>query len=366
MNGAQWLVQTLQNRGVDYVFALCGNGLNAFLDACIDSDIKVIDVRNEQAASYMADTWGRMTGRLGVVAVSSGPGHTNALTGLTNSFWDGGPMLLISGCSAQQTRGMDNFQELDQVGMVAPVCKYAMMSRHIETFQHEVNTALSTAVTGRPGPVHLTIPADVLAAQMDESKLSRRDLPSAEVVQRSPGDDELVKDAIAMLASASRPFMVVGSGIFYAHAGEALEEFRGFGLPVEEDEGLALVPGLHHPGVLVPDVVAHKAGAEIEPLPAVLCDEPHTLGGNDAGRRLGRLVRPGLEIVFHFIAVQVLFARGDFSQIDHGLLLESNSLHETEGLSGPVRHEVRTDQTPAGRKALQADYFAFKCAYLSR
>ena len=108
MNGAQWVVRTLQDRGVEYVFVLCGNGLNPFLDACIDSDIKVIDVRNEQAASFMADAWGRMTRRLGVVAVSSGPGHTNAITGLTNSFWDGGPMLLISGCSSQNTSGMDN------------------------------------------------------------------------------------------------------------------------------------------------------------------------------------------------------------------------------------------------------------------
>jgi acetolactate synthase-1/2/3 large subunit len=225
MNGAQWVVRTLRDRGVEYIFALCGNGLNSFLDACIDFNMKVIDVRNEQAASYMADTWGRMTRRLGVVAVSSGPGHTNALTGLANSFWDGGPMLLISGCSSQRTRGMDNFQEIDQVGMAAPVCKYANMVRHIETLQHKVNTALSAAVTGRPGPVHLTIPADVFSADIDERSSRLQPAHPVEVVQRSPGDSDLVRDAAAMLASAERPFMVVGSGVFYAQAWDALAEF---------------------------------------------------------------------------------------------------------------------------------------------
>ena len=225
MNGAQWVARTLRNRGVEYVFVLCGNGLDPFLDACIDFDLRVVDVRNEQAASYMADTWGRMTRRLGVAAVSSGPGHTNALTGLANSFWDGGPMLLISGCSPQSTRGMDNFQDLDQVAMAAPVCKYASMVRHVETLQHELDTALSVTVTGRPGPVHLTIPVDVFNAEIDESTLLRQDLPPAQVVQRSPGDGDLVRDAVAMLASAQRPFMLVGSGAFYAQAWDALAEF---------------------------------------------------------------------------------------------------------------------------------------------
>ena len=225
MNGAQWVVRALWDRGVEYVFTLCGNGLSPFLDACLDSGVRVIDVRNEQAAAYMADTWGRMTRKLGVAAVSSGPGHTNALTGLANSFWDGGPMLLISGCSPQQTRGMDNFQEIRQVAMAAPVCKYANLVRDVRVLQHEVNTALSAAVTGRPGPVHLTIPVDVLSAEVDESALLRQDLLPVEVVQVCPGDGDLARDAVAMLASAEKPFIIVGSGVFYAQAWDALAEF---------------------------------------------------------------------------------------------------------------------------------------------
>lgn len=224
MNGAQWLVKTLRDRGVENVFVLCGNGLDPFLKACNEFNIRLIDTRNEQSASYMADAWGRMTGKLGVVAVSSGPGHTNTITGIANSFWDGGPMLLISGCSSQNTRGLDNFQEIDQVGIVAPITKYATMVQHIAHLPYEVNKAISTAVTGRPGPVHLTIPADIFGAQVDESKL--RDMPPpAEVSYKCHGDIDLIEDAVKTLSSAKKPFMVVGSGAFYSKAWNVLSEF---------------------------------------------------------------------------------------------------------------------------------------------
>jgi len=224
MNGAQWLVHTLHERGVERVFVLCGNGLDPFLDACLDEGVAVLDTRNEQAASYMADTWGRMTGSLGVAAVSSGPGHTNALTGLTNAWWDGGPMLLISGCSPLSTRGLDHFQELDQVGLVAPVTKHAALVRSVDALQHELNTALSAAMTARPGPVHLTVPVDVLTAEVDEGKLLRQEGSPLQVRLPGPGDAGLVREAAAALAAAERPVLVIGSGAFYADAWGALAQ----------------------------------------------------------------------------------------------------------------------------------------------
>jgi acetolactate synthase-1/2/3 large subunit len=99
------------------------------------------------------------------------------------------------------------------------------MVRHVETLQHEVNTALSAAVTGRPGPVHLTIPVDVFSAEVDERSSRLQPAHPVEVIQRCPGDGDLVRDAVAMLASAKKPFMVVGSGVFYAQAWDVLAEF---------------------------------------------------------------------------------------------------------------------------------------------
>jgi len=225
MNCAQWFVRTLKDRGVEQVFVLCGNGLNAFLDACLDQRMTVIDVRNEQAAAYMADLWGAMTGKLGVVAVSSGPGHTNALTGLANAAWDGRPMMLVSGCSDTRTLGLGHFQELDQIGMAAPVCKRASFVGTAANIKTETDLAIAAAVSGRPGPVHLTIPEDVLSAPVDQKKMGKRSRQPAEVVQSSPGDPALVRDAVELLAGAKRPLMVVGSGAFYAKAGRALERF---------------------------------------------------------------------------------------------------------------------------------------------
>ena len=225
MNCAQWFVRTLKDRGVERVFVLCGNGLNPFLDACLDERMPLIDVRNEQAAAFMADLWGAMTGRLGVVAVSSGPGHTNALTGLTNAAWDGRPMMLVSGCSTVPTRGLGHFQELDQVEMAAPVCKHAAFVTHAGQIKTETDRAISAAVSGRPGPVHLTIPEDVLCTAVDPKRLGKRDRTPAQVVQNSPGDPALVREAVELLAGAKRPLIIAGSGGFYSHAAGALEAF---------------------------------------------------------------------------------------------------------------------------------------------
>jgi len=233
MNCAQWFVRTLKDRGVERVFVLCGNGLNPLLDACLDQRMPVVDVRNEQAAAFMADLYGRMTGRLGVAFVSSGPGHTNALTGLTNAAWDGGPMMLVSGCSPAATVGLDHFQELDQVAMAAPVCKYASFVTSPANLKTDAERAFSAAVSGRPGPVHLTIPEDVLKAPALPRVMGPRVREPAAVVQSSPGDPGLVRDAVKLLSKAKRPLIIVGSGGFYANAGCALEEFAGrTGIPI--------------------------------------------------------------------------------------------------------------------------------------
>lgn len=225
MNGAQWLVRALQNRGVENVFVLHGNGMFPFLDAFVEADMRVVDVRNEQAASYMADSWGAMTGRPGVVAVSAGPGHTNAITGLANAAWDGRPMLLISGCSRQSTEGADTFQELDQVSLVKPICKYAAKVHGVESLPQQLHTALSMAVQGRPGPVHLTIPNDVFTAEVNESAGGFEEIGLLEARPCGSGDQALVRQAAELLAKAKRPFMLVGSGAFYAHAWDALKAF---------------------------------------------------------------------------------------------------------------------------------------------
>lgn len=221
MNSAQWLVQALKAGGVERVFVLCGNGLRPFLDACQSVGMPMLDVRNEQAAAFMADATARLTRRLAVVVTSAGPGFGNAITGLLNSYWDGAPTLLISGSSEAATDGQDHFQELDQVALVEPICKHAARVDAGDRMPVEFCRAVNAATTSRPGPVHLTVPVDVWTQEVPAPPA----VPSLEVGAGGFPDPAGVAAALELLDNAERPVMIAGSGCFYARATAALQEF---------------------------------------------------------------------------------------------------------------------------------------------
>src|SRR5262249_49940308 len=162
MTGADLLVRLLKAQDVPFVSTLCGNGLDPILAACKRQGLRLADVRNEQAAGYMADAAGRLTRRVGVCTSSSGVAHINALTGVVNAYFDGSPLLLITGASESRTAGMGNFQDLDHVALARPVCKLARRVDRPERIGLAVHEAFATARGGRPGPVHLAVPGDVL------------------------------------------------------------------------------------------------------------------------------------------------------------------------------------------------------------
>lgn len=240
MTGADLLAAQLKARGVPFVATLCGNGLDHFYAACKRHGLRLIDVRNEQAAGYAADAVGRLTRTVGVCAVSSGIAHVNALTGVTNAAFDGSPMLLITGASDTGTAGMGNFQDLDQVALARPVCKLAQRVDMPERIALAVHEAFAAALGGRPGPVHLTIPADVLRGAVNEAEAERwlarakvSGPADAALTPRTRGDPELMREAVDLLARAERPLLVAGSGVFYASAEESLRDLAGLAsLPV--------------------------------------------------------------------------------------------------------------------------------------
>ena len=224
MTGADLLAMTLRERNVEFVATLCGNGMNPFYLACRDADIRLIDTRNEQAAAYMADAYARLTRRVGVVAVSSGVAHVNALTGIVNAWFDGAPVLLITGESPLAQSDMGKFQELDHVALARPVVKYARQVREPEKVAFYVREALAMATSGRPGPVHLSIPVDVLGAEVPEDKFGRVIPGPGEVRQDASADPDLVAEAARLIAQAQRPVLVAGSGVFYAEGDDELDE----------------------------------------------------------------------------------------------------------------------------------------------
>jgi acetolactate synthase-1/2/3 large subunit len=213
MTGAEVFAQVLQSHGIEWIATLCGHGLDPLYEGCRGAGLRLVDTRNEQAASYLAEACGRLTRRPGVVAVSSGVAHVNALAGVANAFFDGAPMLLVSGAAAVSTMGRGHFQDMDQVAVAAPLCKHARLVDRVENLAPALVEALAAAVRDRPGPVHLTIPMDVQRAEAGAPAAAPLRAPRSEAV------------TMPLLPPAERPLLIAGSGVFYADAGEALARF---------------------------------------------------------------------------------------------------------------------------------------------
>jgi acetolactate synthase-1/2/3 large subunit len=192
------------------------------LGAAQKAGLRVIDVRNEQAAGYMADAVGRLTRRVGVAATSAGVAHINALTGVCNAWFDGAPMLLITGATDSATVGRGHFQDMDTVGISRPLCKFAQWVDRPERIPLAVQEAFSAALSGRPGPVHLTIPMDVLRAEVPAPGTSRLEPKPTLYDCRGPADPAAVKEAAKLILKARRPMIIAGSGAFYADASQPL------------------------------------------------------------------------------------------------------------------------------------------------
>ena len=231
MLGVELFVQELKARGTPFIATTCGHGLNDFHKACEDAGLRLIDVRNEQAAGYMAEVAGRLSRQVGVCAVSSGVAHVNAMTGMVNAYFDGAPALFITGSAATQTMGKGHFQDLDQVALAAPVCKYARTIDQPERIRQFVHEAFAAALSGRPGPVHLTFPMDIQAAKVSPEQpvivLPDANMPSP------PPDPEQIARLVQFLSQAERPLLIAGTGLYYARGEGALASFaKALSIPV--------------------------------------------------------------------------------------------------------------------------------------
>jgi acetolactate synthase-1/2/3 large subunit len=207
LRGADIVVRTLEAAGHTNVFTLSGNHIMSLFDAAIGTELSLKHVRHEAAAVHMADAYGRLTGRPGVVWVTGGPGHANAVGALFTALGQESPMVLFSGHTETDQLGRGGFQELRQVEMAAPVCKAAWMATDTASVGMEVAKALRLAVSGRPGPVHLSLPSDVLDATVAEDGVA---WPSAAdfVALPVPLGDAAADAVLGLLAGAERPLLI--------------------------------------------------------------------------------------------------------------------------------------------------------------
>jgi acetolactate synthase I/II/III large subunit len=220
LRGADIVVRTLERSGHTDIFTLSGNHIMSLFDAAIETKLRLMHVRHEAATVHMADAYGRLTGRPGIAWVTGGPGHANAVGALFTALGQETPMVLFSGHTETDQLGRGGFQELRQVDMAAPVCKAAWMATDTATVGMDVAKAIRRAVSGRPGPVHLSLPSDVLDASVPEDAVVWPTVADFTSPLAHLGD--AAADAVlALLATAKRP-LVVGAPVLATAKGRDL------------------------------------------------------------------------------------------------------------------------------------------------
>ncbi len=246
LSGAEMVVQSLRDQGVKYLFGYPGGSVLDIYDAIHTlGGIEHVLVRHEQAAVHMADGYARSTGEVGCVLVTSGPGATNAVTGIATAYADSIPLVVLTGQVRSQLIGTDAFQECDTIGLTRPVVKHSFMVKRAEDIPTIIKKAFYIASTGRPGPVVIDIPKDVV----NPNNKYPYEYP-AEVSLRSynptvQGHKGQIKKALKALLVAKKPVLFIGGGVILGNSSEKLTQFaKQLNLPVTSSlMGLGGFPG---------------------------------------------------------------------------------------------------------------------------
>jgi acetolactate synthase-1/2/3 large subunit len=246
VDGGELLVRMLERAGLRTLFTLHGGHLDPIFQAARDHGFRLIDTRHEQAAAHAADGWARTTGQPGVCIVTAGPGVTDCVTGVANAYLDCIPILVIGGASPLRDAETLPLQGgFDQVALMAPITKWAHQVTHTDRIPDLVAQAIRVATTGRPGPVFLEFPIDVLFSRVEEERVFTPERVQPEAAPAPPS--EAVDKAIEWLRAAERPVIMAGGGAWFSGAGDELIAFaERTGIPVfSNGKAHGLVPGDH-------------------------------------------------------------------------------------------------------------------------
>jgi len=223
LTGGQLVARTLKEAGVGHVFTLCGGHILPIYDGCLSEGIGIIDVRHEQAAAHAGDAYARLTRGIGVAVVVPGPGVTDAVTGVANAYAARSPLLLIGGAAPLALRGLGALQETEQVALLKPITKGAWSVSETRQIPEVLATAIRTALAGRPGPVFVEIPVDLLMTTI-EDRLAP--IPTAYVHRtRAAVEQGALSRLEALIATAARPVVIAGGGVYWDDAAASLAAF---------------------------------------------------------------------------------------------------------------------------------------------
>jgi acetolactate synthase I/II/III large subunit len=234
LSGGEMLLRALHDEGVEFIFGYPGGAALHIYDAIFTQDkVEHILVRHEQAATHAADGYARATGKPGVVLVTSGPGATNAITGIATAYMDSIPLIVISGNVPRDSLGTDAFQETDMIGVSRPIVKHSFMVQNPQDIPAIVKKAFFIATTGRPGPVVIDIPKDVTDPSAKFEYVYPESVKIRSYVPPAKGHGGQIKKAVEILLSAKRPIIYTGGGVIQGEGAELLTTLvRKLGYPV--------------------------------------------------------------------------------------------------------------------------------------
>ncbi len=240
---AQLAAEALIDRGVEYVFTLSGGHITPIYQHLENSPVKMFDTRHEQAAVFMAEAYGRMTKKPGVAMVTAGPGFTNALSAVMNAKLANAPLLLIAGCVGIESTEKLDLQDMYQLPVIEPIVKKAFVCQTPERVYEYVDMAYRTAMSGRPGPVYLELPVDILNKKVKDENCKR---PHT-IIDSHPVDLLKSQKIIEMMEEAEKPIIIAGSGTWYSGASDKLIKFvENTGVPaLTSSLGRGTIPDTH-------------------------------------------------------------------------------------------------------------------------
>ncbi len=242
ITGGQLVAQALIQRKVDIIFSLSGGHITPIYQYLEGSDVKIFDTRHEQSALFMAEAWGKLTRKPGVAMVTAGPGFTNALTGVASAYFSNTPLVLIAGCVGLDNKEKLDLQDMPQEAVIKPMVKKTLVCQKPERVNEYVDMAFRIAQSGRPGPVYLEFPIDVLNTPVQKNAVKY----TSTSVGSHPADPVKAAELIKMIKNARMPVVIAGTGAWQSNAASELKEFI-------EKTGMPLFTSLSGRGVVSDD-----------------------------------------------------------------------------------------------------------------
>ncbi len=239
ITGAELAAKALIDRQIDYIFSLSGGHITPLYQHLEGSEVKIYDTRHEQSAVFMAEAYGKMTRKAGVAMVTAGPGFTNALTGVASAHFSNTPLVLIAGCVGLDNKERLDLQDMPQAEVIKPMVKRALVCMKAERVNEYVDMAFRIAESGRPGPVYLEFPIDVLNTPVDPAAVRQTNT----TVISNPADPDKASALLDLISEAEKPLVIAGTGAWQSGAEDELKTFI-------EATGIPLFTSLSGRGVL--------------------------------------------------------------------------------------------------------------------